>query len=114
MFAALLAFLVSGCATILSSSSYPLAISTNPAGAKITVTNKKGLEIFSGITPANLTLAAGDGFFSKASYLVKMEKPGYETRTIPVDFRVDGWYFGNILFGGIIGILIVDPATGAM
>lgn len=27
---------------------------------------------------------------------------------------MDGWYFGNILFGGLIGFLIVDPATGAM
>ena len=27
---------------------------------------------------------------------------------------MDGWYIGNILFGGLIGMLIVDPATGAM
>jgi len=27
---------------------------------------------------------------------------------------VNGWYFGNILLGGLIGMLIVDPATGAM
>jgi hypothetical protein len=27
---------------------------------------------------------------------------------------MDGWYIGNILFGGLIGILIVDPLTGAM
>lgn len=27
---------------------------------------------------------------------------------------MDGWYMGNLLFGGFIGFLIVDPATGAM
>lgn len=27
---------------------------------------------------------------------------------------MDGWYIGNLLFGGLIGMLIVDPATGAM
>lgn len=27
---------------------------------------------------------------------------------------VNGWYIGNILFGGVIGLLAVDPATGAM
>lgn len=27
---------------------------------------------------------------------------------------MNGWYIGNLLFGGIIGLLIVDPATGAM
>ena len=27
---------------------------------------------------------------------------------------MNGWYIGNILFGGLIGFLIVDPLTGAM
>jgi hypothetical protein len=27
---------------------------------------------------------------------------------------VSGWYFGNVVFGGLIGMLIVDPLTGAM
>ena len=27
---------------------------------------------------------------------------------------MDGWFIGNLLFGGIIGVLIVDPITGAM
>jgi hypothetical protein len=31
-----------------------------------------------------------------------------------VDSRINGWYVGNIVFGGIIGSLIVDPLTGAM
>lgn len=29
-------------------------------------------------------------------------------------FKVDGWYFGNLLLGGFLGMLIIDPATGAM
>jgi len=31
-----------------------------------------------------------------------------------VKCSLNGWYFGNIIFGGLIGLLIVDPATGAM
>jgi hypothetical protein len=27
---------------------------------------------------------------------------------------MSGWYIGNILFGGLIGMLAVDPVTGAM
>jgi len=27
---------------------------------------------------------------------------------------LSGWYWGNILFGGLIGVLIVDPITGKM
>lgn len=28
--------------------------------------------------------------------------------------RLNGWYFGNILIGRVIGMLIIDPATDAM
>jgi len=31
-----------------------------------------------------------------------------------VQGEVNGWYFGNVIFGGLIGLLAVDPATGAM
>jgi hypothetical protein len=31
-----------------------------------------------------------------------------------VDSTINGWYVGNIVFGGFIGWLIVDPLTGAM
>ena len=27
---------------------------------------------------------------------------------------LDAWYWGNILFGGLIGWFFVDPVTGAM
>ncbi len=41
-------------------------------------------------------------------------KEGFEEQTVTVDTKVGGWYIGNFLFGGLIGLLIVDPATGAM
>ena len=105
--------LLSSCATIFTKSTYPLSINSNPT-AKISVTDKKGKEIYLGNTPAIVPLKAGAGFFSKAEYQVKFTAPGYAEKIIPVTFKIEGWYFGNILFGGIIGMLIVDPATGAM
>jgi len=39
---------------------------------------------------------------------------GYDEKVIPVEFAFNGWYIGNIVFGGLIGLLIVDPLTGAM
>ena len=27
---------------------------------------------------------------------------------------MSGWYWGNLVLGGLIGMLAVDPATGAM
>ena len=35
-------------------------------------------------------------------------------RDLSMSARLNAWYWGNILFGGLIGWLIVDPATGAM
>jgi hypothetical protein len=40
--------------------------------------------------------------------------PGYDSAEVNLDSSVSGWYFGNLLFGGVIGMLIVDPLTGAM
>lgn len=104
----------SNCATIVSKSSYPLSVNSSPSEANIVISNKKGLEIYSGTTPAVVKLDAGSGFFGKAQYQVKFSKEGYDSKTVPVYFKLDGWYFGNIFFGGLIGMLIVDPATGAM
>jgi hypothetical protein len=50
----------------------------------------------------------------KQVILLLSEWTDYDTRTVPIDFKLDGWYIGNIIFGGLIGFLIVDPATGAM
>lgn len=102
------------CASIVSKSKYPLTVKSNPNGANLTVTDKKGVEVYKGQTPATLVLKAGAGFFSMAKYQLKFEKDGYETKTIPVDMSFDGWYIGNLLFGGLLGMLIIDPATGAM
>jgi hypothetical protein len=31
-----------------------------------------------------------------------------------VHATINGWYFGNLAFGEMIGMLVVDPLTGAM
>ena len=105
---------LSGCASIVSKTTYPISVNSTPSGAKITVKDKKGADVFTGNTPANFKLKAGAGFFSKASYSVIFEMDGYEAKTVPVNFSLDGWYVGNVLFGGLIGFLIIDPASGAM
>jgi len=107
-------FFFSSCASIATRSIYPLSINSTPSEAKISITDKKGKEIFSGNTPAVVQLKAGAGFFVKAEYQVKFSSLGYEDKIVPITFSLDGWYFGNIFFGGLIGMLIVDPATGAM
>ena len=107
-------FLFSSCASIVSKSTYPLSINSSPSNAKVSITDKKGKEIYLGNTPATVKLKAGAGFFSKAEYQVKFSSPGYDDKIVPITFKLDGWYFGNILIGGLLGMLIIDPATGAM
>jgi len=104
-----------GCASIISKSSYPVNITSDPTGADISVTNSKGNVVYEGTTPAIVQLKAGAGYFSAQHYNVTFNKRGYETRTAPVNVKLDSWYlFGNIFFGGLVGWLIVDPITGAM
>jgi hypothetical protein len=112
----LLAILVlaPGCASIVSKSTYPVTIQSSPEGAEVTVSNRHGQVYATGVTPLHVYLKSSVGFFQKADYLLKIRKPGYKEMTLPLNSTIDGWYFGNILFGGLIGMLIVDPATGAM
>ena len=66
------------------------------------------------MTPSTVTLKAGSGFFRSSDYQVEVRKDGHEQRAALIPARTDGWYFANIIFGGLLGMLIVDPATGAM
>ncbi len=104
----------SSCASIVSKSNWPLTVNTNPNGVKVEVTDKRGATVYEGLSPTTIYLKSGSGFFSSQSYVLKLTMEGYETKSIAVKCNLNGWYFGNIVFGGLIGILIVDPATGAM
>lgn len=111
--ACLITFL-SGCASIVSKSNWPISVETTPARAHVSITNKRGITVFEGKTPAATTLKSGSGFFGKESYVLTLSMKGYETKKINLECKLNGWYMGNIFLGGLIGMLIVDPATGAM
>ena len=106
--------LFSGCATIFGRTSYPVSISTDPNAANISITDKKGREIYKGQSPVTVTVKSGAGYFSKAEYQVKISANGYAEQVAPINFKLNGWYFGNILIGGVLGMLFIDPLTGAM
>lgn len=112
--AGLLAFALTGCATIIEGSTQPVTIKSVPDGASVLVTNRAGESIHNGTTPVTLTLKRGAGYFKSESYKVVVQKDGYAPKEVEIISTVNGWYIGNILFGGLIGMLAVDPATGAM
>jgi len=105
---------LSSCASIVSKTNWPVSIDSKPEGVHVSITNKRGVEIFTGKTPLVTKLKSGSGFFTKESYTVVMTYNGIEKRTINLECSINGWYFGNLFIGGLIGMLIVDPATGAM
>ena len=105
---------MTGCATIISGSTQAVTIKSVPDSATLSISNKAGEKIHSGQTPATVNLKRGAGFFKAESYTITLEKAGYQPKTVTVTGTVNGWYVANIIFGGLIGLLIVDPATGAM
>jgi hypothetical protein len=104
------------CASIIGKGSpETLNVRSAPEQADIVIIDEKGTKIFSGKTPTTVSLEKKRGFFRGKKYTVKISKTGYKEQNITVDTVVNGWYIGgNLVFGGLIGWLIVDPATGAM
>lgn len=97
-----LAIMFSGCATIMKDESQPVAFSSEPDGAVV-----KFNSVARGKTPVTIMVKR-----SMESTLVSIEKTGYKAETFPLEKSLSAMTFGNIIFGGIIGIG-VDAATGA-
>jgi hypothetical protein len=108
------ALALSGCASIFNGQTQAVTISSAPDGAEVLVLNSAGEKIHTGVTPATLTLKRGAGYFKSESYTLKFSKAGFADKEMTITGTMSGWYIGNILFGGLIGMLAVDPVTGAM
>jgi hypothetical protein len=102
------------CASIVSGGPKKVTINTRPPGARVIVYNKEGKVISTNQTPTTLSLDRSHGYFQGEDYRIVMEKPGYKRAEVTVHATINGWYFGNLAFGGVIGMLVVDPLTGAM
>jgi len=94
--------IVMGCASIIHGTKQDVSISSTPGDANITVDGTSR-----GKTPFVVELSR------KNKHVIKLELNGYETYEMNLTRKVSGWYWGNILFGGIVGF-IVDPITGGM
>ncbi|MEP6875301.1 MAG: hypothetical protein ABI887_13135 [Burkholderiales bacterium] len=105
---------LSGCASIFNGKTQAVVISSVPEGAMASIANRAGEKIHTGTTPVTLTLNRGAGYFKPETYTVTLTKEGFAAKQLTLTGTVSGWYIGNILFGGLIGMLAVDPVTGAM
>lgn len=108
------AWSVSGCATIVHSGPRNIPIASAPAGAKVSIYDRSNSLVMTNTTPFVAPLSTKFGYFKSQTYRLVFEMPGYDRAEINLDSKVSGWYFGNLVLGGLIGMLIVDPLTGAM
>ncbi len=114
LFAAI-AFVGSGCSSIVHGGNRNIVVNSNPSGATVTVYKADTREaVHSGTTPLTLTLDPKGGYFRGQAYTLKFELTRHKTTEIQLRPQLSGWYFGNIIFGGLIGMIVVDPLTGAM
>ncbi|HEV8439387.1 MAG TPA: hypothetical protein VGT40_14950 [Methylomirabilota bacterium] len=111
-----IALVAAGCASIVKGADQRVSFRSEPSEARVVITDvREGKEIQVGSTPFTASLKRGAGYFKKAKYSVTFDKPGYKTEAVALEGTPGGWYLGgNFLFGGGMGWLIVDPATGAM
>jgi hypothetical protein len=105
---------LTGCASIFNGSSQAVTIRSVPEGAAVAVFNRAGDKVHTGTSPLTLTLARGAGYFKPEVYKISFLKEGFAAKELTVTGTMSGWYIGNLLFGGLLGMLAVDPVTGAM
>ncbi|MFD2190949.1 hypothetical protein [Pistricoccus aurantiacus] len=108
--------MLTGCASIVGDREQAVTINSSPSHADVVITDERNMQIHSATTPTTVQLKKADGsYFGGKTYTVEISKDGYESRTMLINSTPNGWYIGgNLLFGGLIGWLIVDPLTGAM
>ena len=97
-----LSLLVAGCASIMHGTSQDIGFSSTPTGATITVDNQTH-----GKTPSVVKLSRKD------HHLVRIDLDGYQPFEVTITRSVSGWVWGNIVFGGLIG-LAVDAISGGL
>lgn len=105
---------LSGCSTVFGDRYNYIELKSEPTAAAYTVRNGAGAVMASGVTPNTIKLKSSAGYFKRGRYSVLFSSPGYIDQSADLVAGLRGIYWGNILVSGPIGLLIVDPASGAM
>ena len=108
LFAAAALGTLSGCATLVRGSSQTVTANTQPPGARCEFQHPHAPAVVAERTPQTVTLEK-----SKDDVTVVCRKDGYLDASAPLRSVFEGWTFGNILFGGLVGVA-VDAGSGAM
>ena len=96
-----LSLILAGCATMMTGRTQQVAITSNPAGATVKI-DEKELK-----TPATVTLS------KKTSYVVVIEKPGFESEVVEIRRRPSWWNLLDVVWIYFLPVpLIYDINTG--
>lgn len=110
----LVSVLCAGCATIFNwDNRGAISLWSSQPDTVVEVYNR-GKLIDTVTTPFTYNVRSSAGYFKKAAYEFKFSKAGYEPVSEIRCARFSAWYWWNILLGGAVGMLIVDPLTGSM
>lgn len=103
------AILMASCATIVSGTTQNIYIETPEVeGASCELSDSKGGHRYLPRTPGSVMVPKGYGAIT-----VRCRKEGYETKVAEIVATTDhAATFGNVLFGGVVGV-IIDSTTGA-
>ena len=100
--------LLNGCATITKGHSQAVTVNTNPPGARCTLTREGSQFAVADPTPQTLQVEK-----DKDPITVSCRKAGYEENIGVVASEFQAMTLGNVVFGGLIGV-VVDAGSGAM
>ncbi len=103
-----LAFLSSGCATITKGSTDTVTVDTRPPGATCALSQAGVTVAYVNPTPGTVQVEK-----SKNDISVRCEREGFQPAVGVLSSELEGMTFGNILFGGLIGVA-VDASSGAL
>ena len=106
-----LAPFLTGCASVMCGSQQDVSVDSRPRGADVLIYNSKCEVIYKSTTPCTTTLKRKNGDSKKGTYVVVVNKDGYDSVQVPLIAHVNSAYYLNVL--GMIGF-VVDPITGAM
>ncbi len=99
--------LLPGCASIVRGSGENILITTPPTvGAHCSLSNRRGS--WSVISPGQVRVSK-----SKEDVTITCTKEGFQDAVASIPSGFEGWTFGNLAAGGVIG-LGIDAATGAI
>jgi len=99
---------LTGCATLVKGSTQSVLVNTDPQGATCSLTREGKQIAVVNPTPGTITVDK-----SRKAVAVSCNKSGYQESAGTITSQFQAMTFGNILFGGLIGVAI-DAGSGAM